>query len=152
ELERHGVRRVLAPAEGADSEALLALPELRQMKDKRVVIFRGGAGRPLLGEALGARGASIEYADCYRRALPKSDPAPLLEEWRRDAVHAVTVSSFEGFDNFVTLAGAALLALPLFVPHSRVAARAKERGAKEVIVSGASDAAVLERLVAYFHG
>jgi uroporphyrinogen-III synthase len=152
ELERHGVRNVLAPEDGADSEALLALPALSQVNGKRVVIFRGGAGRPLLGEALTARGAAVEYADCYRRVLAKSDPAPLLAQWRRGAVHAVTVSSSEGLENFVTLVGAAdLAATPLFVPHERVAARAKEHGAKKIFVAGAADAAVLERLVAYFH-
>lgn len=153
ELERYGVRGALAPEEGADSEALLSLPALQQMRGKRVVIFRGGAGRPLLGEALAARGAEVEYADCYRRVLATSDPAALLAQWRGGAVHAVTVSSSEGLDNFVTLAGGEVLAaLPLFVPHERVAAHARERGARQVLVSGPSDAAVLERLVAYFHG
>jgi uroporphyrinogen-III synthase len=152
ELERRGVPDVLAPVEGADSEALLALPELQHMRGKRVVVFRGGAGRPLLGDALTARGASVEYADCYRRVLAKTDPAPLLARWQRDGVHAVTVSSSEGLENFVTLVGAAhLTATPVFVPHARVAARAKEHGAREVVVSGPADAAVLERLVAYFH-
>src|SRR5882672_87938 len=125
ELERRGVSGVLAPEEGADSEALLALP---------------------------GRGASVEYAECYRRVLAKTDPAPLLARWQRDGVHAVTVSSSEGLENFVTLVGAAHLAVtPIFVPHARVAARAKEHGAREVVVSGPADAAVLERLVAYFH-
>ena len=150
ELERFGVRGVLAPEEGADSEALLGLPELQRAQGKRVVIFRGGAGRPLLGDALAARGAQVEYAECYRRVLPKADPALLLAQWPQ--VHAVTVSSSEGLDNFVTLVGAAtLIAKPLFVPHERVAAHARERGARQVIVAGASDAAVVERLVAYFH-
>jgi hypothetical protein len=36
------------------------------------------------------------------------------------------------------------------VPHARVAARAREYGAREVVVSGPAVAAVLERLVAYF--
>ena len=151
ELERFGVRGVLAPDEGADSEALLNLPELQRVRGKRVVIFRGGAGRPLLGDALAARGAQVEYAECYRRVLPKADPALLLAQWPQ--VDAVTVSSSEGLDNFVTLVGAStVIAKPLFVPHERVAARAREHGAREVIVAGASDAAVLERLVAYFHG
>src|SRR5204863_7288654 len=127
--------------EGADSEALLALPELQQVQGRRVVIFRGGTGRPLLGNALASRGARVEYADCYRRTLAKSDPAPLLAQWRHGGVQAITVSSSEGLDNFVTLAGtAALEATPLFVPHERVAVRARERGAREVIVAGASDA------------
>jgi uroporphyrinogen-III synthase len=155
ELERHGVPGVLAPEEGADSEALLALPELQHMRGKSVVIFRGGAGRPLLGDALTGRGARVEYAECYRRVRPDGDPAPLLALWQRDAVHAVTVSSAEGFDNFVTLVGAAgvarVAATPLFVPHVRVAAHAREQGVREVIVAGAGDDAVMERLVAYFH-
>lgn len=155
ELERRGVLGVLAPAEGADSEALLGLPELQRMQNKRVVIFRGGAGRPLLGNALAARGAEVQYAECYRRALAKSDPAPLLALWERGAVQAITASSSEGLDNFVTLIGAAaagrLAATPIFVPHERVAAHARERGAREVVVAGAADAAVMERLVAYFH-
>lgn len=152
ELERSGLPGVIAPEEGADSEALLGLPELQRMRGKRVVIFRGGAGRPLLGDALAARGASIEYADCYRRVLSNADPAPLLARWQQGGVHAVTVSSSEGLENFVTLAGAAPLAdTPLFVPHRRVAARARELGAREVVVAGAADAAVMERLVAYFH-
>jgi len=153
ELERQNVRGVIAPEDGADSEALLGLPALRDMQGKRVVIFRGGAGRPLLGEALVARGAEVEYADCYRRTLAGSDAAALLAAWRRGDVHAVTVSSSEGLDNFVTLAGAPIVAAtPLFVPHALVAARARAHRAGEVIVAGASDAAVLERLVAYFDG
>jgi len=152
ELERHGVRGVLAPEEGADSEALLGVPALHEVKGKRVVIFRGGAGRPLLGEALASRGAVVQYAECYRRALSSADPAAMLELWSRGEVHAVTVSSAEGLDNFVTLVGEAYLAeIPLFVPHERVAARAAEHGARQVVVAGAADAAVLERLVAYFH-
>ena len=152
ELERHGVRGVLAPEEGADSEALLRLPELQHMQDKRVAIFRGGAGRPLLGEALASRGATVQYAECYRRALSSADPAPMLELWSRGGVHAVTVSSSEGLDNFVTLVSEKYVAaIPLFVPHERVAARAKAHGASEIIIAGASDAAVMERLVAYFH-
>jgi uroporphyrinogen-III synthase len=151
ELERNGVGGVLAPEEGADSEALLEMPELRRVEGKRVVIFRGGTGRPLLGDALAARGASVEYADCYRRALARTDPAPLLALWQSGGVDAVTVSSSEGLKNFVTLVGAPrLAAIPLFVPHARVAARAREYGAREVVVSGPADAAVLERLVAYF--
>jgi len=152
ELERHGVSGVLAPGEGADSEALLGLPELERMRGKRVVVFRGGAGRPLLGEALAARGATVEYADCYRRTLANTDPGPLLALWQGGGVDAVTVSSSEGLENFVTLVGAAhLAATPLFVPHERVAVRARQLGSGEVIVAGASDDAVLERLVAYFH-
>jgi uroporphyrinogen-III synthase len=155
ELERRGLAGVLAPEGAADSEALLALPELARLEGKRVVIFRGGEGRRLLGDALAARGARVEYAECYRRNRPQADPTPLLSDWQRGEVHAVTVSSSEGLDNLLALLGESgarhLRATPLFVPHARVAARAAELGVGEVLVAGPADRQVIERLVGYFH-
>ncbi len=153
ELERLGLEKVIAPRGVADSEALLELPELAALAGARVVVFRGGEGRRLLGERLAERGARVEFADCYRRAVPRADPASLLELWRGGAVHAVTVTSAEGLDNLFALLGdAPLRATPIFVPHSRVAAHARERGVKEALVAGPTDAAMAERLVAYFDG
>ena len=82
ELNKFGVTDVAAPAR-FDSEALLALPELANVAGKRVIIFRGAGGRELLGEALAARGARVEYAECYRRERPRADPALLLQAWER---------------------------------------------------------------------
>lgn len=156
ELERHGVTGVIAPQSGADSEALLATPELADVAGKRVLIVRGEGGRPLLGNALAGRGAGVEYAECYRRTRPAADAAPLIADWRRGEVHAVTVSSAEGLDNFIATTGAegrALLArTPLFVPHPRIASHARVQGIPDVMVSGPGDDELVERLVAYFDG
>ena len=153
ELERRGVR-AMAPQRGTDSESLLELAELQDVNGKRVLIVRGEGGRPLLGETLRARGAEVDYAECYRRALPAADSAPLLSAWDEGRVHAVTVSSAEGLANLFTLLGVRgrdrLLGTPLFVPHARVAEAARRMGARAVLVSGPGDDEVLARLVAYF--
>lgn len=156
ELERAGVRDVIAPQAGADSEALLAAPEMRDVAGKRVLIVRGEHGRPVLGNALTARGASVEYAECYRRCRPATDPAPLIASWKRGEIDAVSVSSAEGFDNFLAMTGKDAVHLlaktPLFVPHPRIASHARARVASEVVVAGPGDDELVERLVGYFDG
>ena len=153
-LERRGISPVLAPQGEADSEALLALRELQQVAGRRVLIVRGQGGRALLGDTLAARGARVEYAECYRRARPKADVAPLLSSWTEGAIHAVTVNSGEALENLVALLGDAgavsLRATPLFVPHERVAASATCLGVRQVIVAGPADEQMVRRLVAYF--
>lgn len=154
ELERRGASGVLAPEGAADSEALLAMAELQQVAGKRVLIVRGEGGRALLGDTLAARGARVEYAQCYRRKRPLADPAPLLAAWSAGAVHAVTVSSAEGLENLHTMLGKLgeerLRATPLFVAHARIAEQAARLGVREAFVAGAGDGEMLARLVAYF--
>lgn len=151
ELERAGATRIVAPRAGADSEALLAaLPEVA---GKRVLIVRGQGGRAVLGDTLAARGAAVEYAECYRRVRPAADPQPVLAAWRRGELHAVVVSSAEAFDNLLDMLGSALLrSTPIFVPHQRVAEHVRARVDGDVQVAASGDDQTIERLVAYFHG
>jgi uroporphyrinogen-III synthase len=153
-LEAEGRAGVISPSGPADSEALLAEQALADVTGKRVVIFRGEGGREALAEGLRARGALVEYAECYRRSAPAIDPLPLIGEWSRGGLHAIAVSSGEGLANLATslrAAGRPLLAsVPVFVPHPRVAAQARELGAADVVVTGAGDDEVVAALVAYF--
>lgn len=154
ELEAQGFAQVIAPAGQFDSEALLALAPLAGVEGKRIVIFRGEGGRPLLGEVLARRGASVEYAACYRRARP--DGAAALRSQLARGVAAVAVSSVEGLENFLQMAGEGaaqrLAATPFFVPHARVAGEAARLGLQRAIVAGPGDAEVFAALVAYFGG
>lgn len=156
ELEAAGYRGVLAPAGTPDSEALLALAPLRSVAGKRIVIFRGDGGRALLGDELARRGALVQYAACYRRALPAAGAAPLLAAWVQGPVHAIAISSGEGLANLVQLLGAGgterLSDTPLFVPHARIAEQAARLGARRVRVAGPGDAEMTAALVAYFAG
>ena len=147
ELEARGVRRIIAPQEGADSEALLALPQMRRIAGSRVLILRGAGGRELLGETLAARGARVSAVECYRRARPAAGAAPA------GTLDAACANSSETLENLVALLGHARLRdTPLFVPHERVARRAREMGFAAVEVAGPGDAQMLARLLAYFGG
>lgn len=153
ELESSGITGVIAPAR-FDSEGLLAEPALRAVAGRRIVVFRGEGGRELLGDTLRARGATVEYAACYRRARPRADVAPLLAAWARGEVDAVTVTSSEGLHNLCALLGAAgaplLARTPLFVPHPRIERAARECGCAAVQLTAQGDDGLLAALVAWF--
>jgi uroporphyrinogen-III synthase len=150
-LETLGLSGVTVPP-GQDSEALLALPQLEQVAGKRIAIFRGVGGRPLLADTLRSRGAAVDYVECYRRRRPDADAGPLLQRWAD--VSAVTIASAETLHNLAAMlgdSGAGLLrAIPLFVPHEKIADAARMSGMTEVIVTAGGDAGLLQGLINWF--
>lgn len=156
-LRRIGIAEVLAPQGRGDSEALAALPELAEVAGRRIVIFRGQGGREALREVLIERGAKVEYAQCYRRARPRTDAGALVERWERGGIDAVSITSVEGLENLFAMLGdsgtsgpALLRTTPVFVPHPRVGEAARSRNVGRVIVTAAGDEALVEALVAFF--
>ena len=154
ELERFGVTGVIAPARYFDSEHLLELPELQTVAGQRVAIFRGDGGRELLGDTLAARGARVDYIECYRRARPDADAAPLLQAWAGNALHAVTITSSEGMRNLFAMVGQSgqlrLQQTPVFAPHPRIAAVARELGCNAVIDTAPGDDGLMDALFRHF--
>jgi len=156
-LAAQGIADVIAPQERFDSEALLELSELQAVADKRVIIFRGDGGRELLGDTLEQRGATIEYATCYRRGVPSSTAAPLKELWQlwnRDALDAFTITSSEGLCNLFEMLDEAgrtrLMQTLLFAPHARIVEEARRLGMQRVVPTAPGDEGLLGGLIEYF--
>jgi uroporphyrinogen-III synthase len=153
-LRERGFRDVIAPSGQADSESLAALPELQDLRGSSIAIFRGQGGREWLRGALEERGARVEYAECYRRARPEADARGLLARWQSGGVEAVSVTSSEGLENFLAMLGPTgtgyLRATPVFVPHARIAQTARERGVREVVVTGRGDDRTVAEIAAFF--
>jgi uroporphyrinogen-III synthase len=149
-LAAAGIAGARIPATTFDSEGLLALPELADVRGKRVLILRGDGGREHLGDTLRARGAQVDYASCYRRAVPQSGGRGLAEAFRDGRIDAVTLTSSEGLDNLWSLADDAVRAewrrSTTFVPHARIAARARDLGLAVVTTAG-GDAGLLAGLL-----
>lgn len=146
----HGV----AQPDGQDTEALLALPQLQNVAGQRIVIFRGVGGRELLANTLTARGATVDYAECYRRACPVADTAPLVQQWSRGEIHAVTITSAETLNNLCTLLGKTgqtyLRTTPVFAPHEKIAEAARQHGMRQTITTASGDAGLLAGLISWF--
>jgi uroporphyrinogen-III synthase len=152
-LAEAGVPAVQVPATTLDSEGLLALPQFASPSGKRVVIFRGEGGRELLGDTLRARGAHVDHVACYARAAPQSGAAGLAAAFAGQRIDAVTITSSEGLDNLWAIAGEAVRAAwrsrPTFVPHPRIAARARTLGLATVQTAG-GDAGLIAGLLEWF--
>lgn len=152
-LEAAGLGSVISPAGSADSEALLALPELQAVRGTHIALFRGEGGRTLLADTLAARGAAVWQAASYRRARP-DHAGRLAAAWAEAPVDALAVSSAEGLANLVDLLGGnaveRLRRSTLFVSHARVAQAAARLGLDNVRVGGPGDEEMAAAMVAYF--
>ncbi|MCY1276266.1 Uroporphyrinogen-III synthase [compost metagenome] len=144
------------PADGDDSEALLALPRLHEalaVPAPRVLILRGEGGREFLAERLRGQGVTVDDLALYRRALPDYPAGTLPRRVQAERLNGLVVSSGQGFEHLRQLAGDAwpeLARLPLFVPSPRVADLARAAGAETVVdCRGAAAAALLAALRAH---
>ncbi|WP_417702276.1 uroporphyrinogen-III synthase [Pseudomonas sp.] len=144
------------PDSGDDSEALLALPALQQAiaaSAPRVLILRGEGGRELLAECLRGQGVTVDYLPLYRRVLPQYAPGELSRQVQAERLNGLVVSSGQGFEHLLQLAGddwPALARLPLFVPSPRVAEQARAAGAQIVVDCRGASAAALQAALEQF--
>ncbi|HQT26981.1 MAG TPA: uroporphyrinogen-III synthase, partial [Burkholderiales bacterium] len=146
-LKAHGAADVILPEHRFDSEGLLELPELKSVQGKKIAIFRGEGGRELLGNELKARGARVEYAECYRRVVPDAG-FPYGEA----EIQALTATSGESVGNLCEMLKDCqwIRKKPIFVTHERIGTIARNAGFRQVIVTEAGDEGLIEGLVKWF--
>ncbi|MGO9445319.1 MAG: uroporphyrinogen-III synthase [Thiobacillaceae bacterium] len=153
ELRRLGVAEVLVPEHRFDSAALLSLPEMQQMTGKRVVIFRGEGGRELLADTLRMRGATVDYAECYRRARPTLPATDLVKRALETEIHGLVITSSESLRNLLEMVGesgnAWLRTTPIFVPHPNIQLAGRDAGLSLVIVLEGGDEALLRGIITF---
>jgi len=151
-LDYYGLTASIKASGPFNSEALLLLPELQNLTGKKVVIFRGVGGRELLADTLRARGAFVEYIECYRRLIPASDPTRLYQCWDEGRKPLIVVTSNEGLRNLLTMVNNEhqrnLLSSALVVVGERAVGLASELGFKQkpVLSSTVTNKAIFEAI------
>ncbi|WP_439449041.1 uroporphyrinogen-III synthase [Stenotrophomonas sp. ATs4] len=98
-LQAQGAGEVHAP-QRMDSEGLLALPVLADVRGLRVGLVTAPGGRGLIAAQLQAAGASIERADVYRRRLLRLRPRVLARLAHSASPWVLAVSSGEALQHF----------------------------------------------------
>ena len=150
-LVKHGIDHVLLPAQGFNSEAILAMPELQVLTGQSCLIIRGDGGRELLANTLRERGARVDYLEVYKRVIPDCDGTVLATDLINRSLTAIVIYSGDALRNLVKMLAAQeekLLNIPLVVISERVQTLAKNIGFKKIIVADqASDTAMIKALL-----
>jgi len=131
-LQRAGCRPAIAPAR-EDSEGILALPMLRNVRGRSVGMVGAAGGRGLLDRTLAARGAGVIHAHVYQRAPARLGRrhADALRNSARKPLY-VLLSSAEALANIIAnLPDDALRALlrgTAVASSERIASAARKAG------------------------
>lgn len=125
---------VVHSEQGANSEDLLELRELKRVEGKKIAIFRGQNGRELLAHTLQKRGADVDYIEVYKRLPAENTRAQLFRLIIDENINACCITSAESLHRFnemledSTQPEKALREIPLIVPSRRVAEMAEKLG------------------------
>jgi len=155
-LGAHGRKPDMLPRDGTNSEALLKLKALNAVSNKRILIVRGQGGRELLAETLEERGAQVDYAEVYRRAVPRLDHSELGSWFRQGRVDVIAVTSREALLNLDRMLSPALTpylrSAQLLVSSARIIKLAGALGIRRrpVIAADAGDRALVHALVQWW--
>ena len=137
-LARHAIEAI-APPTGADSDALLAVPELARLRGRHVALRGAPGGRNLIAPALRARKARLEVLHVYQRRAPRLDRRHFKALEAAAAPWLTVLSSAEALDHLCALLPAALAARwraqPLIVASERLAALARGHGFADVTIA-----------------
>ena len=142
-LERAGIAKVRTPSR-EDSEGVLELDVLQDVRGRQIGIIGAAGGRGLLTGELARRGAEVVHAHVYRRLPARLDRRhcnALLHDDARQPLY-VLLSSVEALANVLVAlpedARRALLAGTAVVSSARLARAAREAGfARELRASSA---------------
>jgi len=163
-LQDYGLRvsALTAASSGAmNSESLLRAPELQQVQDEKIIIFRGCGGRGQMAEVLRARGASVHYCELYERVIPPQAEQLLCAAFAQSVAEqqVIALHSGESLNHFMQVLARAkvndinfsqhenIMRLPVLVPGERVAQLARDTGFTQIIVAeNATDQAMFAAL------
>ena len=120
----------LVAGEPYNSETLLQAQALQQVAGKRVLILRGQHGRNLLGDELAHRGAEVEYAEVYRRAVPRHGVGIFKQLTASRFPTLVILTSDEGMHNLFKLVDASAALVLCRVPWLLISERMRESARK----------------------
>ena len=156
-LEAAGLTVEVVPEQGYTSEALLAMPQMQQIKGQSCLIVRGEGGREELANTLRSRGADVHYLEVYKRTIPSIDNSQVVQLLTQHRLDVITVTSGEALQNLLIMLGEKnhqlLLPIPMVVVSDRIGQLAAGMGFKRIAVTeNPADTAILETVTIVCNG
>lgn len=122
-LKAHSYADVEYPRDSYTSEALLALASLQDIVGQNFLIVGGDTGRPLIEEALKARGATVAKIVCYQR-LAATDWSAVVDS----QFSYVLFSSGQAYRAAAAMVGKPLGKATILVTSARLGAEIRKDG------------------------
>lgn len=143
-LHTHCQQPVISPPAGSVSETLLELPSLQYVSGQKILILRGNGGRELIAETLRARGALVEYCECYQRIPRIYNGEQQARHWRNLGITTIIVTSVDMLTLLYELFPEQdridwLLHCRLIVVSDRLATMARKLGFLKLVVADSAD-------------
>lgn len=122
-LFKYGVEADLTPVDKFSSESILDSDEFRSVKNLRIGIISGDAGRTLLRDELRARGATVKTVVVYKSKLPEYSKETIHQVFNDSLPQIICITSNQGILNLVKVVNLEfkekLLKTPLIVNSMR---------------------------------
>lgn len=150
-LKEFGINSQAIPDKTFNSEGLLQSNLLLSVNNKKIIIFRGQAGRNLLGDTLIERGADVTYCEVYQRTIPNITKQHHNDTFKQPIDIAIFTSS-EGIEHAFKMIQAVhaqqLLQTPWLLISERMKKTAYHLGHNSdiIIATQASDDGIMSAL------
>ncbi|HAU1151648.1 TPA: uroporphyrinogen-III synthase [Legionella pneumophila] len=122
-----------------DSEHLLTLNSLQQIRNQTILLVKGEGGRQLIEEYLMLKGARLCILSVYKRVVPTIDQEFLNSLWRDDLVDIILLTSEQSIHNLFKMFSIEgqmwLQNKPCVVISDRLAKVASLLGIKKILIS-----------------
>lgn len=149
-LNAFGFKDVVIP-ENFNSEGVLELEELSEVKGQHLLLVKGEGGRGLIEKELVKRGAFCHSVDVYKRVTAQIDDEVILRACTDGDTVLVSLSSVDALLAFYT--NTQKLETPplhLFVASQRIASKAEELGYTHIYdVNSAANDKMFNKMMAY---
>lgn len=151
-LQQAGVKVDILPNDEFTTEALLALPQMKNVSGKKITIVKGEGGRELMAGSLTSSGAIVSQLDVYRRVIPDINTDEVLQACLANRLDVILITSTNSLTNLFTLLGEhgrnCLQAASFIVISERIREACKPFQLKLPVqlAAGGSDAALMEAL------